>query len=37
MHNDRDLIEPVGQRLEPETETAIKTEIKLEGMGSAKR
>ncbi len=35
--NDRDLIEPVGQRLEPETESRIKTEIKLEGMGSAKR
>ncbi|HNQ62128.1 MAG TPA: SOS response-associated peptidase [Bacteroidia bacterium] len=35
--NDRELIEPVGQRLIPETETAIKTEIKLEGMGSNKR
>jgi putative SOS response-associated peptidase YedK len=35
--NGRELIEPVGERLEPETEARIKTEIRLEGMGSGKR
>lgn len=36
-NNGRDLIEPIGERLEPETEALIKTQIKLEGMGSSKR
>ena len=36
-NNGRELMDPVGQRLEPESDITIKTEIKLFGMGEQKR
>lgn len=35
--NGRELLDPVGDRLTPETVTRINSEIKLQGMGSGKR
>lgn len=35
--NGRDLMDPIGERLMPETETNIQQEIRLQGMGAGKR
>ena len=35
--NGRELLDPIGERLTPETESRVNTEIKLQGMGAGKR